>query len=384
MSDPRPSEAVRSAVAHAIGRPVYDGEISIRPAAPHQTNRLYHVHAEGQRLVAMEYPGADPRPRRQQLAAIAGWLRMEVLWGVAFAVGGLAVGFDIAVTSFVPRLVRRGQLVDANATLQAGGAAAHVAGPGAGGWLVQAIGAPFAVLVDAASFIVGAVLLAQVQVSGDIGRPDRPGMWTEIQAGVAMVWRDRILRAMVLSTTIAALAGSVLQAVYVLFAVRQIQLSAPAMGTVVAIGSLAGVAGAAVAGWLAQRLTPGGAMIAGQVGNIIGTSVLLAAQPGVLGTIVLAAAQVCAMAGLQIFSVTQISVRQALTPRHLLGRVNATRRFVVFGIQPIGALLGGVLGTAFGDAALVVATVIHVIALAAMLVSPLRSVGRVSADSASE
>jgi MFS family permease len=317
------------------------------------------------------------------LAAVAGWLQIELLWGIAFVVGALAVGFDIALTSFVPRLVARDQLVDANATLQASGAAARVAGPGAGGWLVQVIGAPFTVLVDAASFIAGAVLLTRVHVADDFGRPERPGMWTEIRVGLIAVWRDRLLRAMVVSTTIAALAGSVLQAVYVLFAVREIELSAPVLGTVFAIGSLAGVAGAAVAGRLARRLTPGGAMIAGQTGGLIGTGMLLAARPGVAGTLVLITAQVCAMAGLQIFSVTQISLRQAITPRHLLGRVNATRRFAVFGIQPVGALLGGALGTAVSlEVALGVATTIHVIALGTMLASPLRDASRVSAERA--
>jgi hypothetical protein len=96
----------------------------------------------------------------------------------------------------------------------------------------------------------------------------------------------------------------VLQAVYVLFAVREIELSTPVLGTVIAIGSLAGVAGATVAGWLARRLAPGGAMIAGQIGGLIGTGMLLAARPGMAGTLVLVTAQVCAMAGLQIFSVT--------------------------------------------------------------------------------
>lgn len=88
------------------------------------------------------------------LAAASGWLRMEVLWGIAFAVGVLAVVFDIAVTSYVPSLVPRGRLVDANATLQASSAAAWVVGPGAGGRLVQAIGAPCALLADAVSLAV--------------------------------------------------------------------------------------------------------------------------------------------------------------------------------------------------------------------------------------
>jgi predicted MFS family arabinose efflux permease len=307
------------------------------------------------------------------LAAAAGWLRMDVLWGIAFAVGVLAVVFDIAVTSYVPSLVERERLVDANATLQASSAAARVVGPGAGGWLVQAIGAPFALLADAASFVVSAALLARLRAPDDVGRPDRRGVWSEIGEGVAAVWRDPILRAMVLATTIGALAGSVQQAVYVLFVVREVGVSAPVLGAIVAGGSLAGLAGAALAGRTARLLTAGGAMVAGQAAITASPFLLLAARPGPAGIALVALAQVLFAAGLQTWSVTQISLRQAITPRRLLGRVNATRRVAVFGIQPAGAVLGGALGTALGlQAALTAAAAIHVAALVALLASPLR------------
>jgi MFS family permease len=306
------------------------------------------------------------------LAAGAGWLRMEVLWGIAFVMGVLAVTFDIAVTSYVPALVERERLVEANGTLQASSAAARVVGPGAGGWLVQAIGAPAALLIDAASFIASGLLLARVRAPADTGRTDRRGVWAEIVEGIDAVWRDPILGAMVLATAVGALAGSVQQAVYVLYVVREVGLSAPELGTVVAAGSMA-----------ARVLTTGGAMIAAQVTVTASTFVLLAAPSGMgrtLGGLALAAlAQVLFSAGLQTWSVTQISLRQAITPRHLLGRVNATRRVAVFGIQPVGALLGGALGTAVGlPASLALAAAIHLVALAVMVASPLRRVREVS------
>jgi predicted MFS family arabinose efflux permease len=315
------------------------------------------------------------------IAAAAGWLRMDVLWVIAFAVGALTVAFDITVTSYVPSLVERGQLTDANALLQASGAAARVIGPGAGGWLVQAIGAPFALLVDAASFIVGAGLLATLRVPEGVIRAARRGVWIEIGEGITAVWRDRILRPMVLSSTIAALGGSVQQAVYVLFVVRDVDVSAPVLGTIVACGSLAGLAGAGFAGRTARLLTPGGTLVAGQLAVAGSTFVVLAARPGALGVVLLVIGQVLFMGGLQTFSVTQISLRQAITPSHLLGRVNATRRFTVFGVQPVGAVLGGALGTAFGlHAALLAAAAINVVAFATLLASPLREAREVPAS----
>jgi predicted MFS family arabinose efflux permease len=307
------------------------------------------------------------------LAAVAGWLRIDVLWCVAFAVGVLTVVFDIATTTYVPSLVQRGQLVNANATLQASGAAARVTGPGMGGWLVQAVGAPLAVTVDALSFVVAAALIARLGRADDFSRPERRGVWTEIGEGMVAVWRDRILRAMVLATTIGAVGGSIQQAAYVLFAVRDVEVSAPVLGTIVACGSLAGMAGAALAGRTARLLTVGGAMAIGQAALALSMFVLLAARSDAFGVVVLGVAQVLFGWGLQTFSVTQISLRQAVTPRHLLGRVNATRRVAVFGIQPVGAVVGGALASAFGlRTALLVAAVIQVVALATILLSPLR------------
>jgi MFS family permease len=309
------------------------------------------------------------------LAGWMGWLQIEVLWGVAFAIGTLTVTFDIAATSYVPFLVSdRRRLIEANATLQAGGGAARIAGPAAGGWLVQAVGAPVSLLVQAMSFLVSAALLAQLHVPDDVRREDQRSVWTQIGEGIALVWRDPLLRAMVLSTAIAALGGSVQQAVYVLFVYRDLGVDAPTLGGIIACGSVAGLIGAASAERAARRLTAGGAMVAGQAAVAASTLLVLIAQPGPMGVVTLALAQVLFGCGLTIFSVTQISLRQARTPRHILGRVNATRRIAVFGVQPVGAVLGGALGSSLGlHAALICAAVVSLIALAAMAASPLRS-----------
>ncbi len=279
------------------------------------------------------------------LAGWMGWLHIEVLWGVAFAIGTLTVTFDIAATSYLPFLVTdRRRLVEANAALQAGAGAARVAGPAAGGWLVHAVGAPASLLVQAMSFLLSAALLAQLHVPDDVRREDQRGVWTEIEA------------------------------VYVLFVYRDVGVDAPTLGGIIASGSVAGLIGAASAQRAARWLTAGGAMVAGQAAVVASALLVPIAQPGPMGVAILALAQVLFGCGLTIFSVTQISLRQAVTPRHILGRVNATRRVAVFGVQPFGAVLGGALGTSLGlHAALIGAAVISLIALAAMAASPLRN-----------
>jgi MFS family permease len=308
------------------------------------------------------------------LAAATGALRIEVLWATAFAVGVLTVLFDIAVTSYVPTLVERPALVQANATLQASASAARIAGPGIAGWLVQLVGAPFAILLDAASFLGSAALLARLRAPEEGRAGPRAGVWAEIAEGVGAVWNDRILRAMVLTTTIGSLAGALQGAIYVLYATRELDVSPAALGAVLASGSAASLAGAALAGPAAARLGAGGALTVGSATIAASSLLLLAAPAGATGPYVLAAAQALFGVGMTTFSVTQISLRQAITPPRLLGRVNATRRMLVFGIQPVGALLGGALGEWVGlYAALVAAAALQLVCLLATVVSPLRS-----------
>ncbi|HEY3108552.1 MAG TPA: MFS transporter, partial [Chloroflexota bacterium] len=247
------------------------------------------------------------------LAAAAGALRIELLWAVAFAVGALTVLFDIAVTSYVPTLVERSALVQANATLQASASAARIAGPGVAGWLVQLLGAPFAIALDAASFLASAALLGRVRAPEEQRAGPRAGLRAEIAEGIAAVWNDPILRAMVLTTTIGSLAGAVQGAIYVLYATRELGTTPAALGAVLACGSAAGLAGAALAGPAAARLGAGGALAAGSATIAASSLVLLIAPAGARGAYVLAAAQVLFGVGMTTFSVTQISLRQAMT-----------------------------------------------------------------------
>jgi MFS family permease len=307
------------------------------------------------------------------LVAAVGALRIEVLWTIAFAVGVLTVLFDIAVTSYVPTLVDRPALVQANATLQASASAARIAGPGVAGWLVQLVGAPFAILLDAGSFLASAALLGRLRAPEEPRAGQRAGVWAEVREGIGAVWHDPVLRAMVGTTTIGSLAGAVQGAIYVLYATRELGVTPAALGAVLACGSAAGLAGAALSGPLAARLGAGGALAAGQAVIAASALALLAAPAGPTGPYVLGAAQALFGVGMTTFSVTQLSLRQAMTPPRLLGRVNATRRVIVFGIQPLGALVGGALGEWRGlYAALIAAAAIQIVCLLAAVLSPLR------------
>lgn len=311
------------------------------------------------------------------LTAALGMLRLDVLYVVAFLAGTLTVVFDIAVTSYVPALVAREELVEANGQLQLGTSVTGVAGPGVAGWLVQIVGAPFAVVADALSFLASAALLGRIATVEPRmqARGDRPSMWRDIGEGIRAVWDDPILRPMVLSTAIASFGGSILQAVYVLYVTRELGITPATLGLIFASGGLASVLGAGVAGALGQRVGPGVALTLGQLVVAAGTGFVPLAEPRPeLALPLLVLGRVLFSGGLTIFSINQISLRQAITPPGLLGRVNATRRAIVFGIIPIGSLLGGFLGAALGlRAALFVSVTIEALSLLAVATSPLRT-----------
>lgn len=310
------------------------------------------------------------------LAALLGLLRLDVLYLVAFLAGTLTVMFDIAVTSYVPALVARDELVAANGQIQLGTSVTQVAGPGIAGWLVQLVGAPFAVVADALSFLASAALLgriAKVEPAATIRGKDR-SMAQEIGEGLRAVLDDRVLRWMIASTAVAAFGGSVLQAVYVLYVTRELGVAPTALGLILASGGLASVLGAGLAGPLGSRAGAGAAITLGQTAIVCGVLFApLASLLPKLAPLLLVAGQVLFSGGLTIGSINQVSLRQAITAPELLGRVNATRRVLVFGIQPIGSLLGGFLGTELGlPATLVVSVAIEVLALLAAAASPLR------------
>ena len=164
-----------------------------------------------------------------------------------------------------------------------------------------------------------------------------------------MIVDDPVLRAMIGTATIGAFAGALQQAVLVLFLVRELGLSPVWLGIVVAANGLAAMGGALVVSPLTERLGPGAAWMVGQVAWALAALLLaVVTGPFVVVLTLLIVAQFLGGAAATVVRVNQLTTRQALVPDHLLGRINASRRVVVFGIIPLGALLGGVLGQTFG------------------------------------
>ncbi|MET9336194.1 MFS transporter [Nonomuraea sp. NPDC003804] len=303
-----------------------------------------------------------------------GVLSMPQLYVVGLCVSVATVFFDVAYQSYLPSLVERDRIVEGNAKLEIVRSGAQVAGPGAAGWLVHLVTAPVAILVDAVSFLLSGLLLAGIKGDSDTpARDERRGLVREIGEGLAFVLRHPILRMIAACTASANLANAMNNALAVLFLINVVGVSPGVMGLLFSAAGVGGLAGAALVGpvsrwagsartiWLSALLTSPFMLL-----------VPLAAQGWRLGLYVLAWFVVSA--GIVVYNVSQLSFRQAITPDHLLGRMNATMRFIVWGTLPLGALIGGVLGERLGVvAALWIACALSPLSVIPLLLSPLRT-----------
>lgn len=311
------------------------------------------------------------------LAALLEALTIGLLYAVAFLVGILTVFFEVAYQSFLPALVGREQLVEGNSKLEVSRSAAQIAGPGVAGGLVQLVTAPIAIIVDAASFFISAFFLIFVRVPEAAPTPhaERQTVWKDIGEGLGIVFGHPLLRAIAGSTATANLGGNIWQAILILYLTRQLGLGAGVIGLIFAMGSVGFLCGALLAGRCARWFGLGPVIVGSMMVGAIGALLLPVAQrPATFAVPLLIASQFIAGGSGTIYNINQVSLRQAITPDHLLGRMNATMRFIVWGTLPIGALIGGALGGAIGlRPTLVVGVVIQSSAFLWTFFSPVRA-----------
>ena len=283
--------------------------------------------------------------------AYLGLLRIEQLYVVGFLAGVLTVFFDVAYMAYLPSLVARDRMVEGNSKLELGRSAAQIAGPGVAGGLIQLLTAPIAILLDSLSFLFSAACLFGIRRAGPPPEPRAAAgsVWQQIGEGLAVVLKSRLLRPIALCTGTSNLFGNMLFAVFILFVTRELGIDAGTLGLLFTVGAVGGMAAAAAAGRLAGAIGVGptivGAILVGGLGNLL---VPLFAGPGWVGLGVLALSGFAGGVGNVVYNITQVSLRQAITPHRLQGRMNASMRFVVWGTIPIGSLIGGFLGEQIG------------------------------------
>jgi MFS family permease len=311
------------------------------------------------------------------VAVFLGLLSMPLLWIVAFGSAALTLFFTLASVAVLPTIVREEQLVDANAKLHMSEAVLTLAGPSAAGFLVQLVTAPKAIIADVVSYLASAFALGSIAATEV--KPERRArglgpVWREIREGLHELIRTPLLRALAISMGIIVVGGAMVATVNILFLTRTLELSPVTIGFVAAGTGVGSLLGAVVAGRVATRLTLGGAIVLSgmlEAGALFLTP--LAAHvtfpvPWLMGLGVISGL------AYSVLSINQISLRQRITPSHLLGRVTAARRFLIFCMAPVGAVAGGWLGTNAGlEATILAGAAVTLVGAIYMWWSPIRT-----------
>jgi MFS family permease len=275
-------------------------------------------------------------------------LSLPLLFVVATITGTATVFFDVAYQSYLPALVDRHQIVDGNGKLETSRAVAQVAGPGITGVLLRMVSAPALIAADAVSFFLSALFIGGIRHADAV--PDRAArrpMRVEIAEGLSFVVRHPLLRRIVACTGSFNFFSQFTATLLVLYALRTLHLDKSALGLVFSAGAIGGLLGAVTAARFARWVGEGRAIPLACLITVPFEALTPLAAVGAPAALLLIGTFGVSW-GVVVYNITQVSFRQRLCPPALLGRMNASVRFVVFGTQPLGALLGGALGTWFG------------------------------------
>jgi len=275
------------------------------------------------------------------------------LYAVGFLNGCFTVFFDVSYQSYLPSVVERDQLVEGNSKLEITRSASQILGPGAAGILIGALRAPLAIFVDAISFLVSALFLVWIRRPEPEPEPHdettgpRPSMRREVAVGLRYVTGHRWLRSIAATTGLSNLFSIVATSILILFLVRDRGFTAELIGFAFSIGGLGVLTAALTTSRLTKLLGVGRMLLIGAAGFSMSILPVAIAPDEWLFVAVAGSGFLGGFCGVA-WNINQVSLRQAITPTGLLGKMNATMRFIVWGTIPVGAILGGTLGELIG------------------------------------
>lgn len=286
------------------------------------------------------------------LIFVLGMLRIEILYALMFCVGTLAIFFNVAYPSYVPSLITLQQLVEGNSRLELSRSIVLSLGPALAGLLIQILSAPVTIVVDACSFLISALSVAwirthEMRVRGDVTRSN---IGQEMWDGLHFVLDSPLLRAITGSYAMLALFNSLLEAIFVLYLIKEIGIQPVLLGLIFALGSSGFIIGALLCARLTTWLGVGRVLLIAPI--VIGVSdmffPLADIVPHTLALCLIFLGQFGFGIAYPLFNINQMSLRQSLTPAKLQGRMHASISLLTYGLPTLGALIGGTLGQFIG------------------------------------
>jgi MFS family permease len=278
---------------------------------------------------------------------------MALLIGAAVVISCANVFFDVSHQSYVPGLVGLDRIAEGNSKLQATQSVAIAVAPGVGGQLLRVVSAPALVGFTVVTYLLSAVAVGRIRHEEVLpARAERRSLRVEIAEGLRFVLTQPLLRRIVACTSLSNFAGSVTNALLVIYALRTLGLDEAALGAVYSASAVGGILGAVVADRLSRRVGEGRTIALSALAWVPAMALTPLAftlsDAGIPAPAVLITGGAAAMFFIVVYNVAQVSFRQRLCPPALLGRMNASVRVIVWGTMPLGGLLGGLLGTQIG------------------------------------
>ena len=273
-------------------------------------------------------------------------LTLAQLYVISFLAGTLTVVFFVAYGTLFVSLVDRARYVEANSLLNGSRAFSFVAGPSVGGVLVQVAKAPFALVVDALSFLASAFFLSRIS---PLEPPREEATTGQVAAGIRYIRRSPIMRASLLATATVNFFNFVFFALFILYATRHLHVRAGTLGAVLGAGAVGGLIGSFVTARLDRRIGIGPTFVTGMI--LFPAPFLLVPLAGgprwvVLGCLFLA--EFGSGFGVMILDISAGSIFAALIPDRMRARVSGAYGLLNNGIRPLGSLVGGALGAWIG------------------------------------
>lgn len=300
------------------------------------------------------------------------------LFAVAAVMGVSTVFFEVAYQSYLPALIDRENLIEGNSRLTTSESASEIAGPALAGFLIQLVGAAMAITADALATLFAALAIFSIKKTEEkyASKAER-NFAREVREGVETIFGNPLLRSLAAMTTTLNLGSGIFSAVFFLFMYNELEMSPGVAGIVLGIGSVGSLIGAVSAPRVARKLGLGHTLAVGLSLVGLGLVAIPLAKYGPSAP-VLAALWLVSGVGITIYNINQISLRQATVPDRLQGRMNATMRAIVWGALPIGAFVGGILGTEFGiTRTIIIGGLVSLLPVLLIVLSPVGSLHQI-------
>lgn len=275
-------------------------------------------------------------------------LTLMQLFAVALINGIFTVFFDVCYQSYLPILIDREDLIEGNSKLQTSASAAQVIGPGVAGFIYQFIGGALTIAADAIGYFVSAMSLISINMSEP--KPNRTQndshFFLEMKEGLQSVFNNPIIWRLTVCTATSNLGSAVVGAVFVIFLLKSLGFTPVILGLYGVVGAVGFLLGTVMTPTITRRLGLGRTIVLSVVIPGINMGAVLALH----GPAFLIVASISLITGftVSLYNINQVSLRQTIVPDRLQGRMNATVRTVNWGTMPLGAVIGGILGSTIG------------------------------------